>query len=575
MVIIWLLAYMNKLLNTDKIVIILVMLLAIFVRFYGLGKSPISMNFDEAALGYNAYSLGTNGRDEYGRLLPLSLRSFNDYKPALYAYLSIPFVKLFGLSEVSTRAVSAVAGVISVLVLLSLLKLFIKDKMTLYLVWLFLSLEPWRIHFSRVALETNLSACLFLLGSYNLLLINKSEKINKQYIKILLAVLFLGLSVYSYHSARVSSLVLLMLWWIDPIGWLKNKKWLVFGVKKLRKERIWIGLVAILVILLLPIFLVDDVGLVMTRLRIENLLTRYFPYTPKELILTENVWLNWRNHPLYYLIGQILGRFTAYLSPINLTVRLFDWVEHSVQYIPGFVIFGWLSASLVLVGFVTVMQKLKTEFSYRVLIYWMVAGIMPAAATWNWFHSLRSLNIYPVLEVFAALGYLKVFEYMSKKIKKSLVYSAFFLVFAVTASYTINNEIVYGAYVNNGEFQSGGFKQGVKTIMEISKDYDKIIVDSPHAQSYIFFLFYSSYDPVKLQSYSNLRPKPDKEGDQNFNFDKFEFRKIYWPDDRNLENTIFWADPTISEKDVLDSGYKLIRVKKDVEDYDGATIVYR
>jgi len=551
------------------------MLLAIFVRFYGLGKSPISMNFDEAALGYNAYSLGTNGIDEYGRLLPLSLRSFNDYKPALYAYLSIPFVKLFGLSEVSTRAVSAVAGVISVLVLLSLLKLFIKDKMTLYLVWLFLSLEQWRIHFSRVALETNLSACLFLLGSYNLLLINKSEKINKQYIKILLAVLFLGLSVYSYHSARVSSLVLLMLWWIDPIGWLKNKKWLVFGVKKLRKERIWIGLVAILVILLLPIFLVDDVGLVMTRLRIENLLTRYFPYTPKELILTENVWLNWRNHPLYYLIGQILGRFTAYLSPINLTVRLFDWVEHSVQYIPGFVIFGWLSASLVLVGFVTVMQKLKTEFSYRVLIYWMVAGIMPAAATWNWFHSLRSLNIYPVLEVFAALGYLKVFEYMSKKIKKSLVYSAFFLVFAVTASYTINNEIVYGAYVNNGEFQSGGFKQGVKTIMEISKDYDKIIVDSPHAQSYIFFLFYSSYDPVKLQSYSNLRPKPDKEGDQNFNFDKFEFRKIYWPDDRNLENTIFWADPTISEKDVLDSGYKLIRVKKDVEDYDGATIVYR
>ncbi len=80
------------------------------LRFYALDKSPPSLGFDEAALGYNAYSIMLTGKDEYGNFLPLSLRSFNDYKPALYAYLSIPFIKIFGLNANSVRAVSALAG---------------------------------------------------------------------------------------------------------------------------------------------------------------------------------------------------------------------------------------------------------------------------------------------------------------------------------------------------------------------------------------------------------------------------------------------------------------------------------
>jgi len=90
------------------------LILASFLRLYHLGTNPPSLDWDEASLGYNAYSLLKTGADEYGNTWPLSIRSFNDYKPPLYTYLTIPAVALFGLSEFAVRLPSALAGVIAV-----------------------------------------------------------------------------------------------------------------------------------------------------------------------------------------------------------------------------------------------------------------------------------------------------------------------------------------------------------------------------------------------------------------------------------------------------------------------------
>ena len=76
---------------------------------------PPSPDWDEAALGYNAYSLLKTGKDEYGTRWPLALRSFDDYKPPLYAYLAIPTVKYLGLSTYSVRLPAAINGVLGVI----------------------------------------------------------------------------------------------------------------------------------------------------------------------------------------------------------------------------------------------------------------------------------------------------------------------------------------------------------------------------------------------------------------------------------------------------------------------------
>ena len=66
----------------EKRWLFLIILLAFFLRIIKVGSLP-ALYTDEAAFGYNAYSILKTGRDEYNQPLPLILRSFGDYKPAL------------------------------------------------------------------------------------------------------------------------------------------------------------------------------------------------------------------------------------------------------------------------------------------------------------------------------------------------------------------------------------------------------------------------------------------------------------------------------------------------------------
>ena len=104
-----------------KLIIWGIIALAFFLRFYRLADYP-ALNADEAAIGYNAYSLLTTGKDEHGNSWPIHFESFNDYKPGLYFYLVLPFVKILGLTELAVRIPGAALGVLTVLVLYLLVK---------------------------------------------------------------------------------------------------------------------------------------------------------------------------------------------------------------------------------------------------------------------------------------------------------------------------------------------------------------------------------------------------------------------------------------------------------------------
>jgi hypothetical protein len=74
----------KKLFKNTKILLFIIVLLAAILRFYLLGSNPPALNWDEASWGYNAYSIGIDGRDEFGRFLPYDyLESFGDFKPPL------------------------------------------------------------------------------------------------------------------------------------------------------------------------------------------------------------------------------------------------------------------------------------------------------------------------------------------------------------------------------------------------------------------------------------------------------------------------------------------------------------
>ena len=97
-------------------ILVLAILLGSVLRLWNISNYP-QLNADEAALGYNAYSLLNTGKDEFGTFWPLVFRSFDDYKPGVYVYLTLPFVKVFGLNPLAVRLPSLILSVVSILFL--------------------------------------------------------------------------------------------------------------------------------------------------------------------------------------------------------------------------------------------------------------------------------------------------------------------------------------------------------------------------------------------------------------------------------------------------------------------------
>ncbi|MDP4009683.1 MAG: hypothetical protein Q8P53_01725 [Candidatus Shapirobacteria bacterium] len=557
----------------NKIILILVLGISLFFRIYGLEKAPASINFDEASLGYNAYSLANTGRDEYGNFLPFSLRSFNDFKPALYSYVSIPFVKILGLNQTSTRLASAVFGTISLFFLYLILKDFIAQKWLLPIFFI-LSFEPWSLHYSRTAFESNLSASFFLMGMYGWLNFGK----NKLH-KFLTVVGFL-LSIYSYHSARLAVPLVLLLSIFDPIKLISEKK-LTF--KYFLNKNVISGLVVLLVIfvLSLPIFF-EGKNLVLRRFEQTNVFKQMYPFAPNELLNNiKNPWLSLKSNPSYYLLGILSGHVFSYFSPKNLGGLIYDWVENSPQVISGMGMFEWIGAIVFIFGLINLLSNIKKYSKYRIILYWILASAAPAVITLNWYHPLRFLNGYMALEIILALGLVSVFDYIAKNIKNNyLKILSFFLissVFVLNIIYIINNELVYSVWDNNGQYQPGGFKEGAMLLKSLEKDHNIIYIDSPHAQNYIFFWFYQQRDPREIQSYQNLRPIPGKDGKYNdgnliFDYGKYVYKKYDWLKDRNKNNFIYWYTGDFKEDEILrEKGTKIYKLPNAV--YDNTVVI--
>ena len=98
--------------------LILALVIGSITRLLWLSRYPVGFTPDEAAFGYNAYSLLLTGRDEWGtswwKLFFTNLRSFGDYKLPLYAFLAVPTVKIFGLTEFAVRLPNAIFSVLAI-----------------------------------------------------------------------------------------------------------------------------------------------------------------------------------------------------------------------------------------------------------------------------------------------------------------------------------------------------------------------------------------------------------------------------------------------------------------------------
>lgn len=71
-----------------------------------------------------------------------------------------------------------------------------------------------------------------------------------------------------------------------------------------------------------------------------------------------------------------------------------------------------------------------------------------------------------------------------------------------------------------------GYKEAVEYSQTHYQQYNKIIISTNLEQPYIFFLFYTKYNPLKYQK--NLSTDLRVSDKNTIGFDKYEFRKIDW-----------------------------------------------
>ncbi|MFH0749596.1 MAG: glycosyltransferase family 39 protein [Candidatus Gottesmanbacteria bacterium] len=500
--------------------------IAIGFRFWQLGSVPVSLDWDETALGYNAYSILKTGRDEYGTFLPLSIRSFDDYKPPLYVYLTVPSVALFGLSPWSTRLPSAVMGVLAVLGTYFLVRELFKKSNSIPLISAaLLAISPWHIQFSRIAFEANIGITVNI-WAVTIFLIGLRKKIFLPFA----AVLF-GIGMYAYHSERIFLPLLLCL--LLAVYW---KKIFIKEHTKMLITSVIVGL--IVVIPLIPVLFNKSA---MMRLRGTS------SFTDQTNLLSRDIKKIETDRQLGDTFGALLDNrrivwaktiASGYLSHFSLR-WLFLTGDNPRHHAPDMGLLYLIELPFLLYGLYMLVKVKEYNTEAKLLIGWVLIAPVAASPTTGLPHAIRSLVFLPVFQMITAIGIVSFFGNVRGKIKWMLIALAVIGMFA-NIVYYLN---MYFVQMNPefSEYWQQGNKEAVMLTEKLKSKYDKVVVSTQIEQSYMFFLFYTKYDPALYLAGGGTNSGSFEEAKNKF--DKYEFRVIKWSQEKRDGSILYVGAP--------------------------------
>jgi len=355
------------------------------IRLLWLGKFPSGFFRDEAALGYNAYSIWQTGRDEYGIFLPLVFRSFEVFFLPAYVYLSAPIIGMLGLSEFSTRLLSSISGIAALILVYFIAKEIWNKRVAAFAV-LVLTISPWHIFYSRATFEGNLALTLFAAGFLFWLKFLKNSN-NKLFF---LSMFFFTASMYSYQSERLVFPIFILV----AIGFVFRKLWKIRG-------RLILPSLIIFVVLLPLLFLSFKPGGYHRAFGV-SIFARGLK--PPGWISGESSGLIVNNE--VYLRGrQLTALYLSYFSPRNLFIEGDSDKQRGTEDFSVF--YAWMLPFM----FLGIWHAAKRRGTGEKLLFlWMVLSPLPAAVTGDPFHTYRSLLTFFPLSIFIALGLAEAFD---------------------------------------------------------------------------------------------------------------------------------------------------------------------
>ncbi len=386
---------MNK---KQKLYFFVVVLLAVFFRFFQITQMPGGLFPDEAANGLDINSM------QQGQLQPFYERG--NGREALFFYMEWASVGIFGKGAWQMHAVSASVGLLAVIVcfLVTRRLLMVGQKsddpqaldrsINIALLASFLmAVSSWHTVLSRTAFRANLIplfaglSFLFILKTY------QATKNREKYLNAFVAGAVFALGFYTYIAYRIL---------VPIVGFLIIWPWLAVGLKTGIREY-WKQFLLFLmaaVIFFYPLF-------------------SYFRSHPGSFIGRSgqvsvfNPELNGGD-----LIGTILEvsrlSFLAYFTEGDLNWR------HNISGLPFLspLVSPFFAASLAIVTLLAIVyffapRKRAVWWKYAVLAAWFWGLLVPVITTGEGIpHGLRSIGTIPPVFIISALGLYKFGEFV-------------------------------------------------------------------------------------------------------------------------------------------------------------------
>lgn len=490
--------------------LVLILLLSFLVRIWNITSVPPALYWDEMDIGYQSYSILKTGRDYFGNLPGLVVRSFADFRAPLLIYTTIPSVALLGLNIFSVRLPAAIFGTISVFLIYILSKILFKSERISLTAALLAGFAPWSIQYSRMAFELTLLFSLFLGGIICFL---KGVKSSKWFI---VSGISLSLSLIAYNTAKL--FVPLILITLTAI----------FIRKKNIDKNFWIGLgiFGFLLVACLYMSVYKGGGMrfseiaIWTDPQLESSINRYRQESAISYTSSRDAGMSARfpdkliYNKITYILDKVTQNYLKAVSPEFLFISGDPNLRHSPYRIGEFYRIELITIILGLL-FLAIKAR-KGDKNSIFLLFWLILAPVPAIITREGgTHASRLFLLFPALTMVSAAGFFYILELVSGKIGRYLL-TGIVLLWVFGAAFYLN--YYFGAYkLESAKYFQYGFPEAVKQALNRKDGYKYVIIDDREDSALMNYLFESEYDPSDFQA---------RIADMPFEFGKFKAERL-------------------------------------------------
>lgn len=457
------------------------------------------INSDEASFAYNAYSIANTAKDEYGSFLPMRFLAFGENKLPITIYSIVPFIKIFGMNDISIRLPFILLGIISPILMYFLLRRIFNNN-SIGLIGAFLiSISPWVQILSRHVHEDTIMLIIAILSL--LCLADLHKKISTKRIIALSVLLFLGL--FTYHIGKYLAVFSII--------------WLIYIFFKQKISQI--NAIKYFLIILLPIAIFWFSEYTNPSTRLGNLFflnDRGFILQIEELRKEHDVKII--HNKLTHAISTLSNQYFSYFSHDFLVAK----GDGNLRFgIPGISPITTIEYVFLFVGLYYLFKN-KENNRYLILSFLLTAPVT-AALSWQTQSLTRSYLMVIPLVGLSSYGFYQSIIRISSKFR-ALFFFAIVIIFSFSASMTW--DYYFNHYFNKRNVVSAwqcGYKELSNFISQNYNNYEQFNITNKLGQPYIFLLYNQKTNPEIYQKQARLSKIDEYGFGQVKKYDKFNF----------------------------------------------------